>query len=94
MVDQGLTLRRSLQILDSTRGSFYYYKPTCLARRDKRTLRDPSILTIIRELSLEHPTYGTRTMAVSYTDVDVNLAAVLCELTQQSRDVKFATIFL
>jgi len=63
MIDQGLSLRRSLEILDSTRGSSYYYKPTCLARRDSGMLRDPSILTQIRELSLEHPTYGTRMMA-------------------------------
>lgn len=63
MIEQGLGLRRSLGILDASRGS-YYYKPvsSSLSGRSEG-MRDPSILRAIKELSLEHPTYGTRMMA-------------------------------
>lgn len=61
MVDQGLSLRRSLEILDASRGSFYY-QPVSI-RKDSGVLRDPQILETIRGLALERPTYGTRMMA-------------------------------
>lgn len=62
MVNQGLSLRRSLEILDASRGSFYY-TPISERRRDSGILRDKEILSTIRELALERPTYGTRMMA-------------------------------
>jgi putative transposase len=61
MIQQGLSLRKSLEIVDASKGS-YYYKPS-LPRSDKGVLKDPSILAVIRNLSLEHPTYGTRMMS-------------------------------
>jgi hypothetical protein len=61
MVDQGLSLRRSLEMLDASRGSFYY-QPVSM-RKDSGVLRDPQILETIRGLALERPTYGTRMMA-------------------------------
>ena len=61
MVNQGLSLRRSLEILDASRGSFYY-KPISV-RKDSGALRDPGILETIRRLALDRPTYGTRMMA-------------------------------
>ncbi len=61
MVNQGLSLRRSLQILDASRGSFYY-RPISV-RKDSGALRDPGILETIRRLALDRPTYGTRMMA-------------------------------
>jgi putative transposase len=62
MVGQGLSLRRSLGILDASKGS-YYYKPVSEFRSDKGILRNPTILAMVGELSLEHPTYGTRMMS-------------------------------
>lgn len=62
MIQQGLSLRKSLGIVDASKGS-YYYKPTSVLRNDKGILRDPSILGVVRVLSLEHPTYGTRMMS-------------------------------
>ncbi len=62
MVSDGLSLRRSLEILDASKGSFYY-KPISPVRRDSGVLRDPAMLDKIRQLSLEHPTYGTRMMS-------------------------------
>lgn len=61
MTEQGLSLRRSLGILDASKGS-YYYKPNSVHRSDEGALRDPAILEAIMELALEHPTYGTRMM--------------------------------
>lgn len=63
MVEWGVSLRRSLAILDVSRGNSYYYKSACGLRKGNGELRDSSTLEIIRELSLEHPTYGTRMMA-------------------------------
>jgi hypothetical protein len=63
MIQEGLSLRRSLAMLDASRGNSYYYKSACVPRKDRGELRDPSILEVIRELSLGHPTYGTRMMA-------------------------------
>lgn len=61
MIEEGLSLRRSLDILNASRGS-YYYKPISF-RQDRGALRDPDILSAIKKLALERPTYGTRMMA-------------------------------
>ena len=63
MNQEGVSIRRSLAMLDVSRGNSYYYKPACAPRKDKGELRDPLLLAVIKELSLEHPTYGTRMMA-------------------------------
>jgi hypothetical protein len=65
-IQQGLSLRRSLGILDACKGSCHYYNKPVVSPsvRSKGILRDTSILALIRELSLEHPTNGTRMMAV------------------------------
>ena len=61
MTEQGLNLRRSLGILDASRGC-YYCKPVS-SSLSRGALRDPSILAVIKERSLEHPTYRTRMTA-------------------------------
>lgn len=61
MLNHGLSLRKSLESLGASRGS-YYYKPK-LARKDDGALRDASILYNIKQLALEKPMYGTRMMA-------------------------------
>jgi len=60
MVNRGLSLRKALRSIGSSQGAYYYSRRT---RRDRGALRDPSILSTIRERALKKPMYGTRMMA-------------------------------
>ncbi len=61
MLRNGLSLRKALSAVGSSQGSYYYKLK--LVRQDKGKLRDPAILSTIRELALKKPIYGTRMMA-------------------------------
>jgi putative transposase len=65
MMDKGLSLRRALSATGISQGT-YYYSPAN-ARSDRGRMRDPTILSKIRDLTLEKPTYGTRMMAALLT---------------------------
>ena len=60
MLNRGLSLRQALRSVGSSQGAYYYRRRT---RQDKGSLRDPSILSTIREHALKKPMYGTRMMA-------------------------------
>jgi len=60
MVNRGLSLRKALRSIGSSQGAYYYKRRT---RQDKGSLRDPSILSSIREHALKKPMYRTRMMA-------------------------------
>lgn len=61
MIGKGLSLRRALSATGSSQGA-YYYTPAQV-RSDSGKIRDPTILSKIRKLTLAKPTYGTRMMA-------------------------------
>ena len=58
MMDRGLSLRKALSSVGSSQGA-YYYRPVA-KRSDSGRLRDPSVITTIRELALRKPMYGSR----------------------------------
>lgn len=56
-----MSLRKALHFVGSSQGAYYYrHRRT---RQDKGALRDPSVLSTIREHALKKPMYGTRMMA-------------------------------
>ncbi len=61
MMRKGLSLRKSLSIVGASRGSYYYKARR--ARSDRGRLRDPSMLTPIKELAMRKPVYGSRMLA-------------------------------
>jgi len=60
MVNKGLSLRKALRSVGSSQGAYYYKRHT---RQDKGALRDPSIISTVRDIALKKPMYGTRMMA-------------------------------
>lgn len=62
MMDRGLSLRKALATVGSSQGA-YYYRAKRSPRNDKGKLRDPSMLSAIKELALRKPMYGTRMTA-------------------------------
>jgi putative transposase len=61
MMNRGLSLRKALAAVGSSQGAYYYRTTT--TRNDRGKLRDPSILSAIRDLALRKPMYGTRMTA-------------------------------
>jgi putative transposase len=61
MLNGGLSLRRALQMVGMSRGSYYYQPKSERSGREK--FRDPTVLERIRGMALMKPMYGTRMMA-------------------------------
>jgi putative transposase len=60
MINKGLSLRKALRSIGSSQGAYYYKRH---ARQDKGKLRNPSMISTVREIALKKPMYGTRMMA-------------------------------
>jgi putative transposase len=66
MIHRGLSLRKALASVGSSQGSYYYRPKKARAvdvEKRKERMRDPSILSTVKELALRKPMYGSRMMA-------------------------------
>jgi hypothetical protein len=59
-MSRGLSLRKALSAVGSSQGGWYYRPNSAMRRSDSGELRDPSILSTIREFALKKPMYGSR----------------------------------
>jgi hypothetical protein len=60
--EKGAELRKSLASVGSSQGA-YYYRSKKRTRGDTGRMRDPSILSAVKELALRKPMYDSRMMA-------------------------------
>ena len=65
MIHRGLSLRKSLASVGSSQGAYYYRskRRDGTERGDTGRMRDPTILSSVKELALRKPMYGSRMMA-------------------------------